>query len=466
MVVGEVPEAADLVVAGAGPGGYAAALHGARRGRQVMLVDRTGRDGVGGVCLREGCIPSKALIETATLFRGAADGAERGVVASALHADLEAFQAFKRRLVGGLTDGVRSLLDAAGVEVVSGELSLIDETTAVIAQPGDRVRFVAFSDLVIATGSSAIELPGLPFDGEGVLDSSAVLELDALPSSLGIIGAGYIGVEIGIALAKLGTRVSVVEAADRVLPELPAHLGAPVARRMAALGIEVLLDTRARSFGAGRLAVDSPGGSRRVEVEAVMAAVGRAPALGSLNLSAAGIEPGPDGRLAVDPDRRLRPHIAAIGDLTPGPALAHKATAEAVVAVDALCGDSTAFEPAAIPVVVFSDPEIASVGEPAGPGCSSARFPVGASGRAATLGESLGFVEVVSDAEDGTILGVHIVAPHASELIAEGALAVEMGATLEDLALTIHPHPTLSEMLGEGAAIGAGRPLHVRQGAR
>ena len=243
MVVGEVPEAADFVVAGAGPGGYAAALHAARRGRQVMLVDRTGREGVGGVCLREGCIPSKALIETAALFRRAADGAERGVVASALHADLGAFQSFKRRLVGGLTDGVRSLLDAAGVEVVSGELSLIDETTAVIAQPGDRVRFVAFSDLVIATGSSAIELPGLPFDGEGVLDSSAVLELGALPSSLGIVGAGYIGVEIGIALAKLGTRVSVVEAADRVLPELPAHLGAPVARRMAALGIEVLLGT-------------------------------------------------------------------------------------------------------------------------------------------------------------------------------------------------------------------------------
>lgn len=461
MVVGAVPEAADLVVAGAGPGGYAAALHAARRGRRVMLVDREGRDGVGGVCLREGCIPSKALIETADLFRKAASGAERGIVTSALSADLCAFQSFKRRVVEGLTSGVRALLDAAEVEVVAGELSLVDETTAVIAQPGDRVRFVAFRDLVIATGSAALELPELPFDGVRVLDSSAVLDLDTLPASLGIVGAGYIGVEIGIALAKLGTRVTVIEAADRVLPELPAHLGAPVARRMNALGMEVLPGTRARTLRERGLEVDAQGTPRRLEAERVMVAVGRRPALGSINLSSAGIEPGPDGRLAVGPDRRVRPHIAAIGDLTPGPALAHKAYAEAVVAVDALCGENVAFEPAAIPVLVFSDPEIASLGESAGPGRRSARFPVRASGRAATLDEKLGFVEVVSDEEDGTVLGVHIVAPHASELIAEGALAVEMGATREDLALTIHPHPTLSEMLGEAAGLGTGRALHA-----
>ena len=465
MVVGEVPEAADLVVAGAGPGGYAAALHAARKGRQVMLVDRGGREGVGGVCLREGCIPSKALIETADLFAKAATGAERGIVAGAIRADLAAFQSFKGRVVEGLCGGVRGLLDAAGVEVVAGDLSLIDETTAVIAQPGDRVRFVAFRDLVIATGSSAIELPEVPFDGARVLDSSAVLELAALPASLCIVGAGYIGVEIGIALAKLGTRITVIEAADRVLPELPAPLAAPVARRMKALGIEVLLETRARAFRAPELEVDAGGTPRRLQAELVMVAAGRAPALGSLNLSSAGVEPGPDGRLAVAPDRRIRPHIAAIGDITPGPALAHKASAEALVAVEALCGENTAFEPAAIPVVVFSDPEIASLGEGAGPGRKAARFPVGASGRAATLDEDLGFVEVVSDEGDDTVLGVHIAAPHASELIAEGALAVEMGATLEDLALTIHPHPTLSEMLGEAAGLGAGRPLHLLRSA-
>ena len=460
MVVGAVPEAADLVVAGAGPGGYAAALHAARKGRQVMLVDRDGRDGVGGVCLREGCIPSKALIETADLFLKAASGAERGVVASGLRADLSAFRSFKRRVVEDLAGGVRALLDAAGVEVVTGDCSLSDETTVVIAQPGDRVRFVAFRDLVLATGSSALELPELPFDGVRVLDSSAVLDLDTLPASLCIVGAGYVGVEIGIALAKLGTRVTVIEAAGRVLPELPAPLGAPVARRMKGLGIEVVPGARARSLREGALEVDTEGGPRRVPADLVLVAVGRAPALGSLNLSAAGIEAGPERRLEVGPDRRIRPHIAAVGDLTPGPALAHKASAEALVAVDALCGENAAFEPAAIPVVVFSDPEIASLGESAGPGRKSTRFPVRASGRAAVLDEKLGFVEVVSDEDDGTVLGVHIVAPRASELIAEGALAVEMSATLEDLALTIHPHPTLSEMIGEAAGLGAGRPLH------
>ena len=465
MVVGEVPEAADLVIAGAGPGGYAAALHATRRGRRVMLVDRAGGEGVGGVCLREGCIPSKALIESAELFSRATAGAERGVVVSALRVDLAAFQTFKDGIVDRLTGGVRGLLDAGKVEVVAGEVSLVDESTVVITQPGDRVRFVAFRDLVVATGSSPVALPELPFDGERVLDSSAVLNLRALPATISIVGAGYIGVEIGIALAKLGTRVTVIEAAERVLPELPAHLAAPVERRMRALGIDVLVNARPRAFRSGRLELDGAETPRRIDAELAMVAVGRRPAIESLNLTSIGIEADPDGRLAVGPDRRLRPHIAAIGDLTPGPALAHKASAEAVVAVDALCGDATAFDPAAIPVVVFSDPEIASLGPGAGPGLESSRFPVGASGRAATLGEDLGFVEVVSDEEDDAVLGVHIVAPHASELIAEGMLAVEMGATLEDLALTIHPHPTLSEMVGEAAGLGAGRPLHIRRGA-
>ena len=465
MVVGEVPEAADLVIAGAGPGGYAAALHATRRGRRVMLVDRAGGEGVGGVCLREGCIPSKALIESAELFSRATAGAERGVVVSALRVDLAAFQTFKDGIVDRLTGGVRGLLDAGKVEVVAGEVSLVDESTVVITQPGDRVRFVAFRDLVVATGSSPVALPELPFDGERVLDSSAVLNLRALPATISIVGAGYIGVEIGIALAKLGTRVTVIEAAERVLPELPAHLAAPVERRMRALGIDVLVNARPRAFRSGRLELDGAETPRRIDAELAMVAVGRRPAIESLNLTSIGIEADPDGRLAVGPDRRLRPHIAAIGDLTPGPALAHKASAEASVAVDALCGDAAAFDPAAIPVVVFSDPEIASLGPCAGPGLESSRFPVGASGRAATLGEDLGFVEVVSDEEDDTVLGVHIVAPHASELIAEGMLAVEMGATLEDLALTIHPHPTLSEMVGEAAGLGVGRPLHIRRGA-
>lgn len=462
MVVGAVPEAADLVVVGAGPGGYSAALHAVRHGRRVMLVDRAGFDGVGGVCLRTGCIPSKALIETAQLFARAAAGAERGVVCPAPRADLAAFQSFKRRLVTRLTGGVARLLEAGGVEVVAGEASLIDETALIINPPGGGARVVEFRDLVIATGSSPATLPGLPLDGERVLDSSAVLDLDAVPASLCIVGAGYIGIELGIAFAKLGTRVTVVERAERILPDLPPELGIPVAARMRALGVEVLLGTHASALRAGKLEIVGRSGALRIEADLVMVAAGRRPALDALNLASIGVEPGPGGRLEVGPDRRLRPHIAALGDLTPGPALAHKASAEARVAVEALCDGNAAFEPAAVPIVVFSDPELASVGLGSGTGRKTARFPVAASGRAGTLAEDLGFVEVVSSEDDDTLLGVHIAAPHASELIAEGTLAIEMGATLEDLALTIHSHPALSEMTGEAAALGLGRPLHVR----
>ena len=465
MVVGAVPEAADLVVVGAGPGGYTAALHALRYGRRVMLVDRAGRDGVGGACLRTGCIPSKALIETAQLFAQATAGAERGVVCPAPRVDLAAFQSFKQRLVARLAGGVARLLEAGGVDVVAGEASLIDETTLIINQPGGGARFVEFRDLVIATGSSPATLPGLPVDGERVLDSSAVLDLDAVPASLCIVGAGYIGIELGMAFAKLGTRVTVVEMAERILPDLPPELGIPVAGRMSELGMKVLLEARVSALRAGKMEIVGRDGALRFEPDLVMVAAGRRPALDALNLASIGVEPGPGGRLEVRPDRRLRPHIAALGDLTPGPALAHKASAEALVAVEALCDENTAFAPAAVPMVVFSDPELASVGLGSGTGRKTARFPVAASGRAGTLSEDLGFVEVVSSEQDDTLLGVHIAAPHASELIAEGALAIEMGATLEDLALTIHSHPTLSEMIGEAAGLGLGRPLHLLKSA-
>ena len=430
-----------------------------------MLVDRAGRDGVGGACLREGCIPSKALIETAQLFSQAATGAKRGVICSPPSVDLAAFQSFKQRLVARLTGGVEQLLEAGNVDVVTGEASLIDETAMIINQPDGGVRFVEFRDLVIATGSSPAALPGLPFDGERVLDSRAVLDLDALPASLCIVGAGYIGVELAIAFAKLGTRVTVVEMTERILPDLPPGLGIPVERRMRTLGVEILLEAHVKALRAGKVEIERANEPLRIEADIIMVAVGRRPEIDMLNLDTIGIEPGPGGRLEVSPDRRLRPHIAALGDLTPGPALAHKATAEALVAVDALCGVNATFEPTAIPIVVFSDPEIASVGLGAGNGRKVVRFPVAASGRAGTLDETLGFVEVVTGEHHDTLLGVHIAAPHASELIAEGTLAIEMGATLEDLALTIHSHPTLSEMMGEAAGLGLGRPLHVLRAA-
>ena len=467
MVVGRIAEPVDLVVAGGGPGGYVAALHGARLGRKVMLVDRDGDAGVGGVCLRVGCIPSKALIEAADLAGKIGGAKAMGVKARAGGVDMKRFQAWKNKVIGGLTGGVRGLLKQAGVETVAGELRLAGDGTAVIETADGQASFVNFTDIVLATGSRPLALSGLPIDGDRVLDSTGALALDAVPETLAIVGAGYIGVEIGTAFAKLGSRVAMVEAEDGILPGFERRLVRPVEQRLGELGVEVLVGAAAKGLGKKGLVVKGAEGERVVVADKVVVAVGRRPNTDDLGLDGAGIEPDDQGLLAVAADRRIAPHVAAIGDVTPGPALAHKAMAEAIVAVDALCGAKTAFAPAAIPAVVFSDPEIATAGLTAGEAkaqgmdVQTANFPLAASGRAAILGAGDGFLQVVADKADGTVVGVHIAGPHASDLIGEGVLAIELGASLEDLALSIHPHPSLSEQYGEAAHLGLGRPIHM-----
>lgn len=466
MVVGNVPDAVDFVVVGGGPGGYVAAIRASQAGRKVLLVDAQGQEGLGGVCLRVGCIPSKTLIEAADLRHRMGRAGAMGLEDVQTAFDMAKFQRFKTDVVDRLTSGVRSLLSSAGVECVAGTFALTDERTAVISLSDGNVRFVSFRDLLLATGSSPLALAHMPFDGETVLDSTDVLALSDLPASLAIIGAGYVGVEIGIALAKLGCQITIVEQAERVLPGMDAAFAQPLTESMRALGIALHLKSRAVAFDGVNLSLCSHTDSQ-IQAQKVMVAIGRVPNTQELGLAQAGIEIGEDGRVMVAPDRRLGAHIAAVGDITPGPALAHKAMAEAEVAVDALCGKPAAFQPAAIPEIVFSDPEIASVGvteqgaREMGIAVSVGSFPVGASGRAATLGQRRGFSRVVADAEDGTLLGVQIASAHASDLIAEAVIALEMGASLEDLALSIHAHPTLSEPLAEAAMSALSRPLHV-----
>ena len=467
MVVGEVPEPVDFIVVGAGPGGYAAALRAAQLGRKVVLVDRDGEEGAGGVCLRVGCIPSKALIEIADLAHRAR-GAARAGLAAAAAPDMARFQQWKDGIISGLTGGVRGLLAAAGVEIAHGAFRFTAPGKGVIAPPSGGARFVEFTDIVLAAGSRPAALGSLPFDGERVLDSSGALALDRLPETLAIVGAGYIGLEIGIAFAKLGARVSIVEAEARILPAMDAELARPVAKTLAALGAAVHTGARAVDYADGRLALrDGRGGETAVEAERVVVAVGRRPNTDDLELAAAGLKTGAGGLLEVAADRRLAPHVAAIGDIAPGPALAHKAAAEAAVAAEALCGRKAEFAPQAIPAVVFSDPEIASAGmtlaeaEADGIDARAASFPLAASGRARTLDARDGFLRIVSDKADGRVLGVHIAAPHASDLIGEGVLAIEMGATVEDLALTVHAHPTFGELYGEAARLATGAPLHA-----
>jgi len=468
MVVGNVPEAVDLVVAGGGPGGYVAALHAARLGRRVTLVDAAGEQGLGGVCLRVGCIPSKALIETADLFHRSAHGTAQGIVAVPRF-DAAQFQRFKADVVRRLTDGVSHLLHQAGVKVLRGRLSLFDARTAVVNR-GDEAaaQFLQFKDLVFATGSSPVALSHLPFDGERVLDSTGALAIDEVPGTAVIVGGGYIGLEIGTAWAKLGTKVTIVELADRVLPTMDEDIGAVVQRQLAALSVELLCAHRVAGFNGRDLHIENAtGGGCARPADKVVVAVGRTPNTADLGLDKIGVRPAENGLLPVAPDRRLTDHVSAIGDITPGPALAHKASAEAEVAVEALCGKRVAFEPTVIPTVVFSDPEVAAAGlsklqaQEQGIAYNESRFPLGASGRAATLGAKNGFAQIFSAASDDTVLGIQLVGPHASDMIAEAVVAIEMGVSLEDLALCIHPHPTFSEQIAEAAQLGVGRPIHV-----
>lgn len=460
MVVGNVPEGADFVVIGAGPGGYTAALQAAARGRNVMLIDALGVAGVGGVCLNVGCIPSKALIEAAELYHRARSSAFLGLPLFEGSFSVERFQDFRHQIVTGLSDSVRRQLASAKVNIVAGRATLTEPNVLVIDTPDNRARFVQFKSLVIATGSSPVELPELPSSPNLVLDSTAFLEQSSLPETLLVIGGGYIGLELGTAAAKLGTKVTIIEAEANLLPAMPHGLARPIQRRLVELGVRTILETRVLGFDGEVAHLErADGETSQHNTERLLVSVGRRPNTTGLGLEAI-ISDFDGGVLSPGGDRLITPHIAAIGDITPGPSLAHKATAEAAVAVQALCGESATFDPAAIPAVVFSDPEVGSAGlshEDAialEVNAGRARLPLAASGRAATLGAREGFVEVVWDRQDGAVLGVHIAAPHASELIAEAVLAIEMGATVEDLALMVHPHPTLSELLAEAATRG------------
>ncbi|ADB52810.1 dihydrolipoyl dehydrogenase [Conexibacter woesei] len=459
MVVGELIEEVDLLVVGGGPGGYTAALHAAALGRRVTLVEEGGPAALGGACLHVGCIPSKALIEVASHAWRGHELAELGAAKTAGGFDGDRFQVGKAALIARLASGVAGQLANAGVRVVEGRATLTaaDRVSVHSGADGALVAQLRFRDAILATGSRPIELPALPYDGVTVLDSAGALALADVPEALAVVGGGYIGLELGIAFAKLGARVSIVEARERLLPELPKALLRPLLKRLAELGVAIHVNALAVGHADGRLRCEQADGAALVDADKVIVAVGRRPNVDGLGLGDAGLADPAGALLAPAPDRRIAEHVAAIGDIVPGPALAHKATAEARVAAEALSGRRVAFDPAAIPLVVFSDPEIASAGQTAaqardaGVDAIEVVMPLAASGRAATMAATHGFVQLVVDPQADAIIGAHIVAPHASELIAEAVLAIELRASPEDLALTIHPHPTLSELFAEAA---------------
>ena len=457
----------DFLVIGGGPGGYTAALHAAHLGRSVTLVDRRGDAGLGGVCLHEGCIPTKALLHLADRASEFGHFADAGLRASGAQVDLEAFQQWKQQLIVRLSDGVRRLLAAAGVQVLSASARFSGPRQVALTDPEGGKTTMEFTDAVLATGSRPLAPDGLTIDGAVVLDSTTALELTQVPPSMVLVGGGSVGMELGAAFAKLGTQLTIVEQADQILPQLDPVLVRPLRRRLGQLGVQVITGGTVTDHGEGRALVRTAAGEQQVAAARILAGVGRRPNTEQLNLGAAAIDVGDDGFLTPAPDRRVAPHVAAIGDLTPGPFHAHKAGAEARVAAAALSGRSASFDLTAVPFIAHADPEVASVGltvaqaADAGVEVRTAQFPLSGSGWAVALGAAFGYAQLVIEAGTDVVRGVHMVGPHATELIGEGALAVQMRATVQDLTRAVHAHPTLSEQLPEAAHLADGTPVHV-----
>jgi dihydrolipoamide dehydrogenase len=469
MVVGEIATGTDVLVVGAGPGGYVAAIRAAQLGKDVTLVEK---DELGGVCLNVGCIPSKALIYAAYLYDKIKHAEQFGISAKEVQIDLERLQAWKESVVKRLTGGVKQLCEGNGVNILKGKATFISPKKCLV-EGEHGTQTIEFKDCIIATGSVPMTIPGFERDGEIVIDSTDALALRKLPQSLIVIGGGYIGLELGMVYAKLGAAVTVVEMLENLLPGTDPELVRLVARRAKELKMEIYLRSQAkeltRSKDGAELLVQTPEGEKKLKAEKVLVSVGRRPNTpADLGLEKLGVQPDPKGFLKTDSQMRtINPHVYAIGDVAGPPMLAHKASHEGIVAAEAICGLKSAADWRTVPAVIFTDPEIAYAGmseseaQQAGYKTLIGRFPFAALGRALTLGETDGFIKIIADAETKVVLGVQIVGPEASTLISEAVLAIEMGATLEDLALSIHPHPTLPEGLMEAAEAALGRAIHI-----
>lgn len=464
-------QSTNVLILGGGPAGYVAALRTAQAGIATVLVER---DRPGGTCLNIGCIPSKALIHAADEFHKLGESgqaARLGIVAQAPKLDLPRLNEWKQGIVGQLTGGVQALLKRAGVRVIHGEATVLDGKTVEVrgadGDPDRRQRIVC-QHLVLAPGSAPTALPMLPFGGK-VVSSTEALTPDTVPATLAVVGAGYIGLELGMAYAKLGSRVTLIEGQSRILPAWDAALTRPVHRRLEALGMEVLLDTRLEGgdADAGVLHLrPAQGEPRELLVERILVAVGRRP-----RSAEAGID-----RLMLDMDgpyirvdeqcRTSMRQVWAIGDVTGEPMLAHRAMAQAEVLAAVIAGQRRRFEPAAIPAVCYTDPEVVAVGllpeqaQARDGEVLAASFPFAGNGRALTLDAADGFVRVVARHDDHRILGWQAVGPNVSELSAAFTQSIEMCARLEDVAGTVHAHPTLSEAVQEAALKALGKGLH------
>jgi dihydrolipoyl dehydrogenase len=469
MVMGEIERETQLVVIGGGPGGYAAAFRAADLGLEVTLIDAAAA--LGGECLHHGCIPSKALLTATHLFEQISAAQTMGIRAEHVSVDAPTMNQWKDGLLGQLAKGLQQLAERRGIEIIHGQATFTGSRRLRISASG--AGSLSFDQAIIATGSRPVHLPGVEVDGERVLTSREALQLRQIPQHLLVIGGGYIGLELSSVYARLGSQVTIVELTAQLLPGIERDLVQVVQQTLRKRGIEILLRTKVSGVQheGQHLTVNlaqENGTTQALEVDRVLVAVGRRPNTESLGLEQTRVKLDERGFIQVDAQRRTTDaRIYAVGDVTGEPMLAHKAAREGKVAAEVIAGQPAAFDNVTVPAVVFTEPEIAFCGlseeqaRAAGYTLKVGKFPFRALARALTLNATEGFVKVIADAEHDRVLGVRMVGPGASDLISEAVLAIEMGAQLEDLAASIHPHPTLSEAVAEAAEVALQRTIHL-----
>ena len=467
-------QSVDAIVIGAGPGGYHAAIRLGQLGKNVVCFDR---DEVGGVCLNWGCIPTKALLHVAEVARQIGDAGEIGLSVPKAQVDRDRVEKFTMDVVKANVGGVNTLFKGNNVKFAYGQASFAGKNKVQLKKREGGTETYTAQAIVIATGSAPVDVKAWPRDGETIINSDDAVRLKKIPKSLLVIGGGVIGLEFATVYQRLGAQVLVVEMLPQILTGTDLEIGRTLQRILKKQGIEFALNTTVKSIektGSGARATingeATSGKDESKEFEMVLVAVGRRPVTDGLNLEAAGLKTNEKGFIQVDARRRTSVEgIYAIGDVTSPPLLAHKAMKEGVVAAEAIAGDkSAAYDPLAVPNCVYTDPEVATVGlseedaKAAGHDVRVGKFPLVASGRARTMNDTDGgLIKLVGDAKTDQLLGMHIVAPQAESLIGEGIIALEMGATIEDIGLSMHPHPTLTESIMEAAEVMHGKAIHI-----
>lgn len=458
----------DVCVIGAGPGGYVAAIRAGQLGLKTCIIER---EYMGGVCLNVGCIPSKAMISAAKFFDKTQNySAPMGINVGSVSVDMPKLKSWKESVSAKMAGGVEQLLKGNGVEIIRGDASFEDAETLTV---GDEK--IKAKNYIVATGSSAIELPDFKYDEDLIMSSTGALDMEKLPKKIVVIGGGYIGLEISFYLKKLGSEVVVLEAGDKLISGLcDEEVHKTLERSVKKTGVEVHYNAFAKEWkksGKGVVvSAEVKGEMKDFKADKVLVTVGRKPNSDQMNLGKIGVELDDRGFVKVDAQMRTNvPGVWAIGDIAGQPMLAHKASHEGVLVAEVISGENRVYDAKTVPAVIFTSPEIAYVGvneqeaKEQGLDYITGKFPFGANGKAVSLQETEGFVKMIADRESHVLLGVHIIGPEASNLISEAALALEMGARLEDLALTIHPHPTLGETMMECAEVTLGHGIHVMQ---